>query len=72
MTPGAGEGDSVDGYIEGIVVVRVEEGKLTEGSNSYDQLGLPRQIGALAGAGERDTFLSQTQRGSPPGPRASR
>ena len=36
--------------IEGIVVVRIANGQLVEGWNSWDQLGLLRQIGALASA----------------------
>jgi steroid delta-isomerase-like uncharacterized protein len=44
--------------IQGIVILRVVQGKLVEGWNSYDQLGLLRQIGALPRAGEQDTFLA--------------
>jgi steroid delta-isomerase-like uncharacterized protein len=44
--------------IQGIIIVRVAAGKIVEGWNSYDQLGLLRQIGALPSAGTQDTFLS--------------
>lgn len=44
--------------IQGIIIVRVAGGRIVEGWNSYDQLGLLRQIGALPGAGKHDTFLS--------------
>ena len=43
--------------IQGIIIVRLVDGRIREGWNSYDQLGLLRQIGALPGAGRRDTFL---------------
>jgi steroid delta-isomerase-like uncharacterized protein len=44
--------------IQGIIIVRIVNGHIMEGWNSYDQLGLLRQIGALPGAGNRDTFLT--------------
>jgi steroid delta-isomerase-like uncharacterized protein len=44
--------------IQGIIIVRLVDGRIREGWNSYDQLGLLRQIGALPGPGKRDTFLS--------------
>jgi steroid delta-isomerase-like uncharacterized protein len=44
--------------IQGIIIVRLLNGRIREGWNSYDQLGLLRQIGALPGASKRDTFLS--------------
>jgi steroid delta-isomerase-like uncharacterized protein len=44
--------------IQGIIIARLVEGRFVEGWNSYDQLGLLRQTGALPGLGERDTFLS--------------
>jgi steroid delta-isomerase-like uncharacterized protein len=47
--------------VQGIIIVRVVDGRIREGWNSYDQLGLLRQIGALPGAGNRDTFLSAHQ-----------
>ncbi len=47
--------------IQGIIIVRFVDGQLVEGWNSYDQLGLLRQIGALPAAGDRDRFLSASQ-----------
>ena len=44
--------------IAGIVLVRVSGGQLVEGWNSWDQLGLLRQIGALPAAGGQDQFLA--------------
>jgi steroid delta-isomerase-like uncharacterized protein len=44
--------------IQGVVIVRIVDGRIMEGWNSYDQLGLLRQIGALPGNGERDRFLN--------------
>jgi steroid delta-isomerase-like uncharacterized protein len=44
--------------IQGIIIVRIVDGQIKEAWNSYDQLGLLRQIGALGGPGKRDTFLS--------------
>jgi steroid delta-isomerase-like uncharacterized protein len=46
--------------IQGIVIVRVVDGQIIEAWNSYDQLGLLRQIGALPGPGDHDRFLSAT------------
>jgi steroid delta-isomerase-like uncharacterized protein len=43
--------------VQGIVLVRCCEGKIVEGWNSWDQLGLLRQIGALP-AGREDQFLT--------------
>ena len=45
--------------VHGIVMVRIEHGKIVEGWNSWDQLGLLRQIGAIARPAEPDRFLSQ-------------
>jgi|SRR5687768_2348689 len=45
--------------IQGAVIVRIVDGQIVEGWNSYDQLGLLRQIGALPGTGERDLFLNR-------------
>jgi predicted ester cyclase len=45
--------------IQGIIIVRIVNGKIVEGWNSYDQLGLLRQIGALPSAGARDVFLDR-------------
>ena len=44
--------------VAGIVLIRVEKGELVEGWNSWDQLGLLRQIGALPGPKE-DQFLTK-------------
>jgi steroid delta-isomerase-like uncharacterized protein len=44
--------------IQGIIIVRLVDGRITEGWNSYDQLGLLRQIGALPDPGEDDRFLT--------------
>ena len=43
--------------IQGIIIVRLTDGRITEGWNSYDQLGLLREIGVLPAPGKRDTFL---------------
>src|ERR1700680_4052070 len=42
----------------GIVLIRLSKGPFVEGWNSWDQLGLLRQIGALPGAKGEDQFLS--------------
>jgi len=47
--------------IQGIIIVRFVNGQIVEGWNSYDQLGLLRQVGALPAAGDRDRFLSTDQ-----------
>jgi len=44
--------------IQGIIIVRLVDGRIVEGWNSYDQLGMLRQIGVLPGLGKRDTFLA--------------
>ena len=44
--------------IQGIIIARFVAGRMVEAWNSYDQLGLLRQVGALPGPGNRDTFLS--------------
>ena len=44
--------------IAGIVLVRISKGQIVEGWNSWDQLGLLRQIGALPSAKGEDQFLS--------------
>jgi steroid delta-isomerase-like uncharacterized protein len=44
--------------IEGIVVVRIANGQIIEGWNSWDQLGLLRQIGALPAQKGRDQFTT--------------
>ncbi len=44
--------------VAGIVLVRISDGRIIEGWNSWDQLGLLRQIGALPSAPEgRDRFV---------------
>uniref|UniRef100_Q01YM1 Ester cyclase n=1 Tax=Solibacter usitatus (strain Ellin6076) TaxID=234267 RepID=Q01YM1_SOLUE len=44
--------------IRGIIIVRVLNGQIVEGWNCYDQLGLLRQVGAIPGPGDRDSFLT--------------
>ena len=44
--------------IAGIVIVRIANGQIVEGWNSWDQLGLLRQIGALPAAEGPDRFTS--------------
>jgi predicted ester cyclase len=44
--------------IEGIVIVRIANGQIVEGWNSWDQLGLLRQIGALPAQKGPDQFTS--------------
>ena len=45
--------------IRGIVMVRIAGGKIVEGWNSWDQLGLLRQIGALNHPAGSDRFLAR-------------
>jgi steroid delta-isomerase-like uncharacterized protein len=45
-------------HIEGIVVVRIVNGQIVEGWNSWDQLGLLRQIGALPAVEGPDRFTT--------------
>ena len=47
--------------IQGIIILRMVDGQIVEAWNSYDQLGLLRQIGALPGLGGRDRFLKTSQ-----------
>lgn len=47
--------------IQGIIIVRIVDGQIVEGWNSYDQLGLLRQTGALPAAGDHDRFLRASQ-----------
>jgi steroid delta-isomerase-like uncharacterized protein len=47
--------------IQGIVITRIQNGQIVEGWNSYDQLGLLRQLGALPALQGGDTFLSAGQ-----------
>jgi predicted ester cyclase len=44
--------------IAGIVLVRIKGGQIVEGWNSWDQLGLLRQIGALPAAEGPDRFVA--------------
>lgn len=44
--------------IAGIVLVRISKEQITEGWNSWDQLGLLRQIGALPAPASEDQFLT--------------
>ena len=44
--------------IQGIIIARMIDGQIVEAWNSYDQLGLLRQIGALPSLAGRNTFLS--------------
>ena len=44
--------------VAGIVVIRISKGQFVEGWNSWDQLGLLRQIGALPVTEGEDQFLS--------------
>ncbi len=44
--------------VTGIVIVRVAGGHIVEGWNSWDQLGLMRQIGAIPAPDAADRFLS--------------
>jgi steroid delta-isomerase-like uncharacterized protein len=45
-------------HVAGIVVIRIARGQFIEGWNSWDQLGLLRQIGALPAPGGEDQFLT--------------
>ena len=47
--------------IQGIVIMRIVDGQIVEGWNSYDQLGLLRQVGALQGPGDHDRFLTASR-----------
>ena len=44
--------------VAGIVLVRISNDQIVEGWNSWDQLGLLRQIGALPAAEKNDRFLT--------------
>jgi steroid delta-isomerase-like uncharacterized protein len=44
--------------VEGIIVFRVSKGQFVEGWNSWDQLGLLRQIGVLPAPAGEDQFLT--------------
>ena len=43
--------------VAGIIIIRIANGKIVEGLNSWDQLGMLRQIGTLPAA-DHDRFLS--------------
>jgi len=45
--------------VAGMVMVRFENGRIMEGWNSWDQLGLLQQIGAVPEPGREDRFLSR-------------
>jgi len=45
--------------ISGIVIVRIENGKIVEAWNSWDQLGLLQQVGAIGKPPGSDRFLAQ-------------
>ena len=47
--------------IQWIIILRMVDGQIVEAWNSYDQLGLLRQIGALPGLGGGDRFLKTSQ-----------
>lgn len=44
--------------VAGIILVRIANGQIVEGWNSWDQLGLLRQIGALPAAEGPDRFVA--------------
>jgi steroid delta-isomerase-like uncharacterized protein len=44
--------------VAAIIVVRILNGQIVEGWNSWDQLGLLRQIGALPGPDTSDRFIA--------------
>ncbi len=44
--------------VTGIVILKVTGGQIAEGWNSWDQLGLLRQLGAIPAPQARDRFLS--------------
>jgi steroid delta-isomerase-like uncharacterized protein len=44
--------------VAGIIIIQSAEGKLIAGWNSWDQLGLLRQVGALPALGQSDRFLA--------------
>jgi predicted ester cyclase len=45
--------------VAGIVMARIEDGKIVEAWNNWDQLGLLRQIGAMPGNESGDRFLAR-------------
>jgi predicted ester cyclase len=44
--------------IAGVVIIRIANGQIVEGWNSWDQLGLLRQIGALPAQKGPDQFTT--------------
>ncbi|MFN7920477.1 MAG: ester cyclase [Bryobacteraceae bacterium] len=44
-------------HVPGIVIVRVQGGQIVEGWNSWDQLGLLQQVGAIPPGDASDPFL---------------
>jgi steroid delta-isomerase-like uncharacterized protein len=46
--------------VKGIIMVRFAGGRIMEGWNSWDQLGLLQQIGAAPGPGTADRFLARS------------
>jgi predicted ester cyclase len=44
--------------VAGITISRIVNGQIVEGWNSWDQLGLLRQIGALPGPDTSDRFTT--------------
>jgi predicted ester cyclase len=42
----------------GIVISRIEEGKIAEDWANFDDLGMMRQLGVIAEAGQRPTTTS--------------
>jgi steroid delta-isomerase-like uncharacterized protein len=44
--------------VAGVIIVRISGGQIVEGWNSWDQLGLLRQIGALQSAEGPDRFVA--------------
>jgi steroid delta-isomerase-like uncharacterized protein len=47
--------------VAGIVIIHAADGKLIAGWNTWDQLGLLRQIGALPGQSGADRFLAKEE-----------
>jgi len=49
-------------YVQGICLIQIRNGKLVKGWNSWDQLGMLRQIGFIAAAPKEDIFLANRKR----------
>ncbi len=45
-------------YVQGICLIQIVNGKLVKGWNSWDQLGMLRQIGLIPAAPKEDIFLT--------------